>query len=110
LASRIGPARVIWRYDPIVFSEATNVGFHLRNFEAICSVLKGFTHRCVVSIWDEYRKLAKRLAALSGQGIHFRQPQGEELERLMPRLVQMSAAHGMEIVSGRLWTVPLLRS
>lgn len=99
LASRIGPGKVIWRYDPIVFSETTGVDFHLRNFEAICNALKGFTLRCVVSIWDEYRKLAKRLAALSGQGIHFRQPQGEELDRLMPRLAQICAANGLEIAS-----------
>ena len=99
LASRVGPDKVIWRYDPIVFSEATGVDFHLRNFEAICSALKDYTRRCVVSIWDEYRKLAQRLETLGLQGIHFRQPLREELERLIPRLARTCAANGMEIVS-----------
>ena len=99
LASRIGPGKVIWRYDPIVFSEATGVDFHLRNFEAISNALKGFARRCVVSIWDEYRKLAQRLETLSLQGIHLQQPQRAELDRLIPRLADICAANGMEIVS-----------
>jgi hypothetical protein len=99
LASRIGPGKVIWRYDPIVFSEVTDVDFHLSNFEKISSSLKGYTSRCVVSIWDLYRKLGQRLQTLELQGIHFRQPQGEELDRLIPGLVQLCSANGMEIVS-----------
>lgn len=99
LTSHTGADRVIWRYDPIVFSKATGVDFHLRNFEAIADSLKGFTKRCVVSIWDNYRKLARRLETLDSHGIHFRQPQREELDRLIPRLAQICAANGMEIVS-----------
>jgi hypothetical protein len=99
LSSHIGPERVIWRYDPIVFSPATGVDFHLRNFEGVAGSLRGFTKRCVVSIWDDYRKLARRLEILDAQGIHLREPQREELNRLIPRLVEMAAAHGLEIVS-----------
>lgn len=99
LASLIGRERIIWRYDPIVFSEVTDVDFHLRNFEHNADALKDLTCRCVISIWDDYRKLAKRLERLSVQGIHLRQPHREELDRLIPRLAQICAAHGIEIVS-----------
>jgi Domain of unknown function (DUF1848) len=99
LSSRVGPERVIWRYDPLVFSEATTVDFHLKNFEFLSSALNGFTRRCVVSIWDHYRKLASRLEALSAQGVHLRQPCQTELKRLVPRLVELCAANAMEIVS-----------
>ena len=99
LSSRVGAGRVIWRYDPIVFSEATTIDFHLRNFEFLSTALKGCTRRCVVSIWDNYRKLASRLEALGEQGIHFRQPAQAELDRLMPRLAEVCAANAMEIVS-----------
>ncbi len=99
LSSRLGPDRVIWRYDPLVFSEVATVDFHLRNFESIAGALKGYTHRCVLSIWDHYRKLASRLGDLASQGVHLRQPIREEIARLIPHLAEVCAAHGMEIVS-----------
>jgi len=99
LSSRLGPDQVIWRYDPLVFSEVTTVDFHLRTFESIASALKGYTHRCVLSIWDNYRKLASRLEGLASRGVHLRQPNEEEIARLIPRLAELCAAHGMEAVS-----------
>ncbi len=99
LSSAVGRERVIWRYDPLVFSEMTTVDFHLKNFEVLSTSLRGFTRRCVVSIWDHYRKLGGRLEALSAQGIHVRQPEQAELDRLVPRLVELCAANGMELVS-----------
>lgn len=99
LSSMIGPERVIWRYDPIVFSNRTGVDFHLRNFETLSTALSGQTRRCVVSIWDDYRKLGKRLDILAVRGIQLRQPTSPELDRLMPQLAQLAAANGMEIVS-----------
>jgi hypothetical protein len=95
----IGPDRVIWRYDPIVFSRQTGVEFHLANFESLAKALQGHTRRCVVSIWDEYRKLAKRLRHLAAQGDDFYQPAPAELDQLMPRLKDLAGANGMEIVS-----------
>ncbi len=99
LSSRVGSEKVIWRYDPLVFSKPTTVDFHVKNFEILLTALKGFTRRCVVSIWDNYRKLAKRLDVLSAQGVHLRQPDQAELDRLVPRLVELCAANEMEIVS-----------
>jgi hypothetical protein len=99
LSCRLGADRVIWRYDPLVFSEVTTVDFHLRNFESIAIALKSHTHRCVLSIWDNYRKLASRLEGLASQGVHLREPTQEEIAALIPRLAQLCAACGMEVVS-----------
>lgn len=99
LSSMLGPDRVIWRYDPIVFSNQTTVDFHLRNFERLAGALRQRTRRCVVSIWDEYRKLGKRLQLLASQGIQLHQPAACELDRLMPQLAHIAAANGMELVS-----------
>ena len=99
LASRLGSDQVIWRYDPLVFSETTTVDFHLRNFESIATSLKGYTHRCVLSIWDNYRKLASRLEGLTSHGVHLRQPAQAEIATLIPRLAEVCTGHGMEIVS-----------
>jgi len=56
LADRIGPEKVIWRYDPIVISNITDTNYHKKQIDHIARELEGFTHRLVISIVDEYRK------------------------------------------------------
>ena len=102
LAERIGPARVIWRYDPIVLSSATGADFHLERYARIAAALRGYTTRSVVSVMDMYRKIEKRLAALAAQGIALAgQPadQTPGFARLMTGLAALAAEHGMEIQS-----------
>ncbi len=99
LSNLVGKEKVIWRYDPIVLSEITEVDYHLHNFETLAGRLHGSTVRCVISVWDEYRKLSKRLKALEERRIRLRQPRREELDRLIPHMVQVAAAHGMEVVT-----------
>ncbi len=65
LVGHVGPRRVIWRYDPLVLSEKTNRKFHLDTFAQIASNLENLTHRCVISIVDDYRKVRSRMALLS---------------------------------------------
>jgi hypothetical protein len=70
LSERIGAERLIWRYDPIVFSNVTGVDFHQREYERIAQELRGCTKRCVISIVDStYRKTSKRLRELTRQGV-----------------------------------------
>jgi hypothetical protein len=102
LAERIGPARVIWRYDPIALSSATGADFHLERYARIAAALRGSTLRSVVSVMDMYRKIEKRLAALAAQGIAFAdQPanQRADFARLMTGLATIAAANEMEIQS-----------
>lgn len=64
LANLIGSKRVIWRYDPIVFSEDTNVDFHLQQYSHIAEQISGYTSRCVISFMDRYNKNKSRLQKL----------------------------------------------
>jgi hypothetical protein len=102
LAARIGPERVIWRYDPIVFSPITDSQFHRRTYAHIAGQLRGYTHRSVISLVDMYRKAGKRLRKLAAQGIELAsyddQP-GESLDELMHGLVRAAGENDMEIVS-----------
>ena len=41
LADRIGPERVVWRYDPIVLSEITPPEYHLETFGRLAAALRG---------------------------------------------------------------------
>lgn len=64
LADKIGPDRVIWRYDPILFSRKYTADYHLDYFHKIASRLKGHTRKCIISFLDDYRGAASRLKDL----------------------------------------------
>ena len=61
LSELVGSERVVWRYDPIAFSNKYTPEYHLRAFESIAKELRGCTDRCVISFVDVYRKNKKRL-------------------------------------------------
>jgi hypothetical protein len=64
LAQKIGPDRVIWRYDPILLRNITDGDFHRKNFYFLAQELAGSVRRVIISLYDEYTAAKKRLAAL----------------------------------------------
>ena len=52
LSARLGTDRVIWRYDPILFSESYSMSYHKRAFERCASLLEGAAHRVIISFLD----------------------------------------------------------
>ncbi len=64
LADRIGPDRVVWRYDPILLTDRTSPEWHIATFRRLSSALSGATQRCVLSLYDPYAAAARRLRAL----------------------------------------------
>jgi len=99
LAERLGPRRVIWRYDPIVFTEITPPAFHEENFQRLAESLKGHTRRVVVSIVDMYRKIDSRLKKLEGTPAQVRPCDTEDLAPLMRGLAGLAEENRMEIAS-----------
>ncbi len=65
LSSKIGKERVIWRYDPIFFSDRYTVEYHLKAFKSIAEALKGYSDKCVISFVDIYPKNKKNMEKLS---------------------------------------------
>lgn len=99
LSDHIGPEKVIWRYDPIFFSEMTDQNFHKRTFEQIARALKSSTHRVVVSIADIYRKNKRRIEAFSRHSIVVTEPNQNAVADLFPFMSGIAEANGMEILS-----------
>ncbi len=64
LSKTIGKDRVIWRYDPIIASNITNIEYHKKTFYELCEKLHKHTNRVVISYLDIYGKLAKNLKRL----------------------------------------------
>ena len=99
LADHIGPCRVVWRYDPIVFSAMTSADYHKRRFAEIAAELNGHTNRVVISVVDDYRKAKPRMAALEGRGAGITGCEGEEVGSLMREFASSATENGMEIMS-----------
>lgn len=99
LADRLGPEKLIWRYDPILFSQITNAELHQRTYEKIAQALRGYTFRSVISIVDYYHKTEQRLRDLTRQGMEWLACEGEALEDFTRALVRIATENGMEIGS-----------
>lgn len=99
LSDRIGPGRVIWRYDPILLSTVTDAHFHKESFSLLARELRGSTARSIISLATIYRKLRGRLSCLEQNGIRVREPEDLETADLMTSLAAAAKENGMEILS-----------
>jgi len=102
LADLIRPAPVIWRYDPIVLSDATGPDYHRRQFERIAARLAGFTRRVVVSVFDDYRRAGahlRRAAKRASVGLVLSGPGTPVTDALLRDLAQIARAAGLDIFS-----------
>lgn len=103
LADRVGPQRVIWRYDPIVLSEVTSPAFHMAAHARIAEALAGATRRNVISIVDIYKKAQKRLRELRQQGVVVDEATeagvSTEVGAMLEHLAATVSRCGMEIFS-----------
>lgn len=90
LSRRIGPRRVIWRYDPIIISNRTSYEFHRETFSRIAEQLHGATCRVTLSIILLYQKLDRRMAELEQQGFYFKREKAS-LPRMQSLLKDFSA-------------------
>jgi hypothetical protein len=96
LADLIGPEKVIWRYDPIVFSRETTPDFHRKKYENIANQLEGYTTRCIISALSLYKKTSLRLKAAA---VEMSPCEGEEFNKLMASISQSARHCGMDIFS-----------
>lgn len=99
LAQRIGPERVVWRYDPIILGTGMDAAFHLRTFERLCDLLAGHTRRCVVSVLENYRKIRARMLALETQGVRLLPCEPDAMRGLLARMASCADSRGMELRS-----------
>lgn len=101
LADRIGPERVVWRFDPIVLGSSCGPDQHLLRFMELAGRLCGTTKRVVVSVVDRYRKVERRLRELANRGVEVA-PEPQHVpgfERMMQGLAAAAAGNGMAIQS-----------
>lgn len=102
LVAHVGPKRVIWRYDPMLFTTMTGPKFHAGTYGQIARALQGVTGRSIISTVDLYRKVKKRLRALSAVGVEvidITDYKEDEIADLMQALAHTARGHAMTIQS-----------
>lgn len=87
LGSRIGPERVVWRYDPVIITEDFSVAWHLERFRELCGELHDVTRRCVFSFIDPYAHIEKK----------FRSMNREEMRAIAEGFSHTAAGYGLPL-------------
>jgi hypothetical protein len=66
LSDKIGPDRIVWRYDPILISGKYPMEYHFRAFEKIADDLHDYTRKVTISFVDEdYRGVKGNIKELA---------------------------------------------
>ena len=65
LATLVGAERVLWRYDPILLTKHFTPTWHTTAFQQVAQALSGYTKRCIISFFDDYRKVQQRMQPLA---------------------------------------------
>lgn len=104
LGEMVGPCRVVWRYDPLILSSATPIGYHREMFGRIATELRGATRRGMFSFLDFYGKARSRLRGIQReQGIVIEDIRGEgfaaERWRLLADMRASAEDNGMSLWS-----------
>lgn len=96
LARQLGPARVWWRFDPILLSAEHGFEYYRERFAALAGALEGMTERCYFSYADLYGKVKRRLEAA---GIAAVDPPAADRRAWAGELAEIAAAHGMRLLA-----------
>jgi len=101
LANKIGPNRIVWRYDPIIISEQYSFKKHIDLFGKLAEDLRGLTNRVVISLVDYYKKTISNLSSsMNGfSWINQHPEQSEQFGKFIAQLIQISSSNHYEIQS-----------
>lgn len=100
LAGEYGPRVAVWRYDPIVFTSETPLGFHRRNFAELAAQMEGATDEVVISFAQIYQKTRRNMErAAAAAGFTWQDPDDEVKLQLATELVDIARSHGMQLTT-----------
>ena len=83
---------MIWRYDPIFFSDRYTKEYHLKAFKSIAEALSGYTEKCVIRFVDIYTKNKKNMDGLSSYELN-----DDELREFAEKLSKIAADNNIKI-------------
>jgi hypothetical protein len=102
IRNKFGPRSAVWRYDPILFTEAAD---HRENFASLAAALRGATDEVVISFAQLYRKT---LINLGRRDTKWHDPPDDEKRAVAADLAGIAAENGLKLTvcSQAAYTVP----
>jgi len=96
LAVRIGPERVVWRFDPLILTSCVIPEVLLDRIAWLSGMLRGSTRKLVISFADieRYRSVRRRLSRSNAGAREF---MPEEMDEFAARLVECNKALELEL-------------
>ncbi|MBP7558960.1 MAG: DUF1848 domain-containing protein [Armatimonadetes bacterium] len=94
VARRYSPHHVLWRFDPIVITDATPLHGVVERFTRLADALAGATRICSYSFVQEYRKVNARLSAL---GMAFEEIPLDTQHELVLELAEIAQQREIEL-------------
>lgn len=94
LSQRIGSNKIIWRFDPILFTDKINIAYHINYFEKLAMRLEGLTTRCVISFIDLYKK-----TIMNTKPLNIYEPSEQEMRYIAENFVKIAKKYNIQILS-----------
>lgn len=91
LSKVLGRKRIVWRYDPILFTDTIDRNYHMQQFSALCQALAPYTDTCVISFLDWYPSISKSLSSFA------KETTDEELFCLAKYMSKTAASLGIKL-------------
>ena len=98
LSNRIGPERMLWRFDPVVLTRRIGEQETVERFEGLLSGLAGSTQRVYFSFVELYARVLRRIRNYENEtGDRVRNPDCETKFRISQRLAGLARDKGMSV-------------
>ena len=102
LSALYGPKRIIWRYDPLVFWEASGIlktNYAPAPFADLCTAMEtNGIRRCYTSFAFPYRKFIQRFKTAFPED-QLVQPQRDRQKQTLQEMHNIAARHGIQLFS-----------
>lgn len=98
LAERVGKKRVIWRFDPLLLSDAVTIERLIDRISFLADLLQGYTEKLVISFADirQYRHVLHNLAF---KQMNYREFTVEQMTGFAERLTQLNREWGLKVAT-----------
>lgn len=98
LVNKLGRGHVIWRFDPLILTDAIDINLLLSKIEGIAKQLVGYTDKLVFSFADilAYRRVKANLEA---SRINYREWTTPEMEQFATRLSDLNKQWGFTLAT-----------
>lgn len=92
LSKMVGVENICVRYDPIILNSKYTVLYHIRAFTKLCSLLKGYVSKMIVSFVDEYKNVRNN-------HLEYHDPTPSEYLQIKKEFESIAALNHMNLVS-----------